>query len=183
MKSSFDENFYIVAATVIPVFYLALVIQFSWLDRVTSRLSNEIEKSRIPYEDSSGSDLSFGGLLRHLFIGGALICGMVIVILGIRGEVVSVLVLYRQAEGNGDRGVTLLAILTLACAAGLLPAWTVLLIFLRYLNGFFSLTKLSADLHKWWIKEPDEIEATSVERSTPKSTGVEEAPENPSAPG
>jgi hypothetical protein len=166
MKSDFNENFYIVAATIIPVFYLALVVQFQWLRRASWRLSREAERFQ-PARDDDENGLGLRGALRYLAISVVFIAGLLILTLGIRGEVNSVLALYRQADSSDDRQVTLAAIFVLIGAAGALPAWSMLLIFLSLLNVLSPLPKL-AKLREWWYGMP-EVPSHSTEEATAES--------------
>src|SRR5689334_1332513 len=109
VKTGFNENFYIVAATTIPVFYLALVVQFPLISRITSQIYKSMEK----LQDNSDIRTHIKTVGMVIGFAGPAVIGASVILAGTRGEIVSVMAIYRQSDNGGDRQYVLLAIFTL----------------------------------------------------------------------
>jgi hypothetical protein len=165
VKTGFNENFYTVAATTIPVFYLALAVQFSLISRITSQIYKSIEK----LQDNSGIRTYIKAAGMVIGFAGPAVIGASIILAGTRGEIVSVMAIYRQSDSGSDRQYVLLAIFILLGANILIPTWIVAVPLYRYAVSAFPILE-SRKLREWWYRVPNE--------EPPHSQEGEAAPEN-----
>jgi hypothetical protein len=121
MKDSFNSNFYITAATVIPLLYITLFLQGQMTQNLVRRfhdLSDRIDKV---FEDWSTNgrtwiSRSTAPIVRYLYeaVGGLLaVVIMVLPLAGIAAEGFSLWALYYQADNNTMREVVLWSMLGL----------------------------------------------------------------------
>jgi len=149
MNNNFNSNFYIVTATVIPVLYIALIVQFPMMDRIGKRLTENLDKltkdvspqlklRRVKYSISViGTSITF-------------LIGAAIIISSINGELNSILALYRQSDDKGTRGGALLAVISLLIATLLIPTWTILTIYARFYIVAVIPKSLRERMRRWW---------------------------------
>src|SRR5262249_41589058 len=91
MKDSFNSDFYITAATVIPVLYLALTLQGSTLEELFRNWRRNLR----PADEQRNPKSEF----RMEVISGAAIFGAIFMLNGIVGEFIAVLALYHRNSG------------------------------------------------------------------------------------
>ena len=118
MAKSFDPNFYIVCATVIPVLFLVVAVQGSAYQAV---LEAAMTAARTKASDGWTRQLRALALSRTLqLIGYATWCA------GALGELLALMVLYQGHEESGTRIIVFLAtvFLVFVASAGPLSAYT-----------------------------------------------------------
>ena len=121
MSDPFDENFYIVTATIIPIFFLALTLQGSFYGRLMDKINEGINA----LAESVGTELSTKSQLKGLLA--ILISGlaMLIVFGGFAGEIFSLLALYRQSDNIHIKLTVLWSTMGLILLTLAIPAWAV----------------------------------------------------------
>ncbi len=129
MKSAFNSNFYITAATVIPVLYIALIVQagtvgdtLAKLDRVLSaKINSESHNSITIVIMTLGFVVAFAIWL----------ASAAILILGIGGEIAAILALYNQSDSDSIRLFVLISTILLLAISTVGPALTISAAFAR----------------------------------------------------
>lgn len=133
LHDGFNSNFYIVTATVIPVFYLALVLQFS----IIAGIIKAAARNAHALGSSAGRKI---GLVRRT-VRWALVLttfyaafgvALLVLVAGANGEIVSVLALYHQSGSRLDEIGALRAAIILPIAALLVPVWTIIVEIARF---------------------------------------------------
>lgn len=119
--ASFNDGFYVAAATVIPVLYLALTIQGPMLPGLLTRLHKALETMRRP---QPGVPVRPWKLLAALIVAYATMSiAAAILVLGVLGELGALRALAQRHDSAASQSVTLWSVvfLLLLTAAG--PAW------------------------------------------------------------
>jgi hypothetical protein len=131
VRPSFNSNFYLTAATVIPVLYVALILQAPIIRGLLNRLNDEIEaiKERPP----EPKHLPNATRLNIVGIGVILlgIGGLAILLAGVFGEMESVLALFRGTDTHMVRQSVLRITIVLLICSAIAPAWTIVSAFMR----------------------------------------------------
>jgi hypothetical protein len=181
LNNGFNSNFYIVTATVIPVFYLALVVQAPMLNRIVSRLGKSSDRMWVYPTDKIGHARRYPKvkLRSFILIGSSLvpfIVGAAALISSIVGEIDSVLALYYQSDNKYYRRATLTAIFVLLGATLLLPLWTMLVAYVRF--HVYTLPKEERERlqdrwrKRWWtIIEPELLSPEEEEHGDQETPG------------
>ena len=139
MLNNFNSNFYIMTSTVIPVLYVALLVQFPAIGRILERLTDNLVKLRRGWAKRSFLHRRF-----YIIVGGfyiAFLAGVAILVLSVIGEIDSILALYRNSDNTGVRHSTLIAVIGLLVAALMVPSWTIIAQCARFLYIYQFLTK------------------------------------------
>jgi hypothetical protein len=129
MKDTFNSNFYITAATVIPVLYLALIVQANAVRDLLTRLDRAMQAKT--KAQSQGSIISVLIILGFIAASAIWLASTVILILGIGGEVAAILVLYRQSDSDSVRNFVLVSTILLMVITTAGPALTISCAFTR----------------------------------------------------
>jgi hypothetical protein len=120
-QDTFNSNLYVVAATIIPLFYLALTLQGHTVEILTSRLVKEIRRE----------DKSLWHFLWSALIGaGALSGGLAILVAGVTGEWLAILAVYNESASTTNGSIVLLCLLVMLIAVVTGPLLRLLLSFL-----------------------------------------------------
>jgi len=122
-----NSDFYIVSATVIPVFFLALTLQgkqFDDAEQLMRKLNHSVKKHLDQIEqdiaEGSGSLASLKALLPALASTAIWIVATGLLVFSILGEVFAILPLYQGKADPGTRPLVLIAVLGLTIGVGLL---------------------------------------------------------------
>ena len=112
-KDTFNADFFTAAATLIPLFYLALTLQGSLYERMISNLQKVFDELANPRMDGSRKLRNWRALQVGI-ISAALICAVVTVVLfGALGEWRSILALYYRSASPDTAGGVLHSLLGL----------------------------------------------------------------------
>ena len=148
--SSFNSDYYVATATVIPVLFLAIAVQGTLLQnlvKTTASLAGEPGERATTLMDQVLSNVAFA--IRMLLA----ILGMGVVLFGVGGEVLSILSLMWQRPVGSEQtpGVAVIGLTGLAAAA---PALAVIRNFLE-VGGFITPKHLRS--HE--TADPDDADA------------------------
>jgi hypothetical protein len=136
-KSSFNANFYIIVATVIPVFYVALIVQIplvatltEWLLKNFSDLQRRAREFPVEgrWRNVPGRNL----MLLWILFNVSTAIAILVLIIGIIGETNSIIALYHQADDTAIRKSCLRAIFALLYATLIVPVFTVSVAYLKF---------------------------------------------------
>jgi hypothetical protein len=108
-RDSFNADFYVVAATILPVLYLALVLQGGTYEKLLSRSEEAWRNAKLPYEVYVFWRLAAYALWS----------------LWLTGEAASIWALYTRSDIPGSIVLVPLAFLILALTAGPVATWFV----------------------------------------------------------
>jgi hypothetical protein len=138
--SSFNSDYYVATATVIPVLFLAIAVQGTLLQKMTkiiASLSGEPGERATTSMDQVGSFVAFAA--RMLLA----ILGLAVVFFGVGGEVMSILSLMWQRSVGADLtpGVAVIGLTGLAATA---PTLAVIRNYLE-VGGFLTQKHLGSD--------------------------------------
>ena len=129
MKDAFNSNFYVIAATVIPVLYLALIVQANAIRQLLGRLDRAMQtKTRRESHNAIIPVLIILGLIAASAIW---LVSTAILILGIGGEIAAILVLYHQSDSENVRDFVLVSTILLLVITTAGPAVTISYAFTR----------------------------------------------------
>ena len=137
MDKNFNSNFYIVTATIIPVFYLAMVVQAPLLNGIVSRLAKNLDRMWIyPSKENSEKKIHPKTRARSFILIGSflvpVVTGLVALLASVIGEIDSVLALYYQTDSKYYKRAALTAIFALLAATLIGPLWTTLVAYIRF---------------------------------------------------
>lgn len=117
--------------TVIPVLYIALLVQFPLIGQTAKRLTDRMDKLKTTSDHSESwarsfktkrmADLAEFGVIITLVAGGLLIGSSIF------GEIQSILALYHQSDTPATGRSVLICFIVLLVATLLSPAWTILI--------------------------------------------------------
>jgi hypothetical protein len=113
-QDAFNKDFYVTAATVIPLFYLALTLQGQTFERIIVRSIKEINRRTTSWRQAVFNLIS-------VFVLG--LAGIVIVSSGIAGESGAILALYNQSSSRTTDQLVLLSLFVLLIAVVTGPAF------------------------------------------------------------
>ncbi|HEV3167664.1 MAG TPA: hypothetical protein VGZ22_26905 [Isosphaeraceae bacterium] len=154
MASNFNSNFFFVSATVIPVLYIALLVQFPLIDRATKQLSEWGDMVDPPETGIPMWQFVLRVILEVIIRSCNLllaVVGALIIALSLGGEILALLAMYRQsAAPNTPRGV-LAIVIALLIATLLIPAWITILAIFRYF--LIVIPKTFRDRVKNWLRK------------------------------
>jgi hypothetical protein len=149
MKTAFNSNFYLTTAAVIPVLYVALIVQANAARDMLLRLDHAMhEKIKRESQGSIVLVLMILGLAAACIIW---LASVAIVIFGIVGETASILSLYNQSDSETIRLLVLVSTILLLIVTTIGPVLTVSFAFtrpmIRWAKAFFQVLRrlLSAD--------------------------------------
>jgi hypothetical protein len=123
-----NSNFYIVSASVIPVFFLALTLQGRQFDdaehsmrKLTQSIKEHLDQCEKAIVEKKGIWQPYFKLVKAS-VAFILISGIasVILVISVLGEVFAILVLYQGKGDEGDQTIVLVAVLSLTIGVGLL---------------------------------------------------------------
>lgn len=137
MKDSFNSNFYITAATVIPLFYITLFLQGSLVQGFAKRVG---DKWKVPASDMSNAlDRLLKRDFRRSTIDSAIVSFVYFYVLtpvvtlilisaiaGIAAEAISLWALYYQSDNTVMRAIVLWSMLGLLCLVCAKPTMTIM---------------------------------------------------------
>lgn len=163
MRSDFNSDFYVAAATVIPVLYLALGVQGSLLTGVITRLNKSL---RVMSRQRPDTPLRQLGLVGRVAVSYALmVVAILIVAAGVVGEGAALLALYHQKGGPASGRLVLGSLIALLVLTAASPTWALILAWPRL--QWIPLK------HAWWIishirrgavvAEPDSVRQATVD--------------------
>src|SRR5947209_2251684 len=116
MRGAFNADFYVTAATVIPVLYLALAVEGSALAEITTRLNRSVKAMAALKPDTPPRQLRLAAGLVGAYV--LMAVAGVIVVAGVAGEIAALLALYhRSATATAGKLVLLSMIALLAFIA------------------------------------------------------------------
>jgi hypothetical protein len=117
---AFNSVFYLAAATVIPVLYLALTIQGSLLPGLLTRLHRNLELMAKPKDEQARQRRVI------VILGGAyalIAVAVLIIAAGVVGEIVALLALLRLRDATWERLVVLWSLVGLLVVTAAGPLW------------------------------------------------------------
>jgi GNAT superfamily N-acetyltransferase len=163
MRSVFNSDFYVAAATVIPVLYLALGVQGSLLTGVIARLNKSLRMMSRQRPDTPLRQL---GLVCRVAVSYALMAVAILVVAaGVVGEGAALLALYHQKGGPGTGRLVLASLIALLVLTAVSPVWALILAWprlqwipLRHAWWIFTHLRQGAD-----VAEPDSIRRATVD--------------------
>lgn len=123
MRLTFNSNFYLTTATVIPLLYLALILQASIIGDILTKLNHAIEtvsKWR-PRFDVVGFLMYVIYIVATLLVAAATL----IIVGGVVGEIIAITALFHQSDTQTQRQSVLNATIILLIATVLAPTWTI----------------------------------------------------------
>jgi hypothetical protein len=128
MKQGFNTNFYLMATTVIPVLYVALIVQFPLIARITANLADEAEKlgTRIPLQKSITLKKRIEPGLLVLGVVVTIAVGILIIEQTVLGEILGILAMFHQSNSQHVQESVLHSLYILLIINLFVPAWTVL---------------------------------------------------------
>ena len=129
MENTFNSNFYLAAATVIPVLYIALIVQANAVRDILTRLDHAMyAKIRSESHSSIILLLMILGLIAAFAVW---LVSVAILIFGIVGEITSIQALYHQSDSENIRFLVLVSTILLLAISTVGPALTVSIAFAR----------------------------------------------------
>jgi hypothetical protein len=167
LNDSFNSNFYIMTSTVIPVLYIALIVQLPIIGRIIRSASDNlderlkgIQSNKNPFRMPVNLIVVLGSYLI------ALIVCILIIGASILGEIQSILALYYRSDDPTTRHSTLGCVISLLILAVLLPSFTVIVEIMRVTIWVQISPEKRERILKWWRKKLEEIPSTESESST-----------------
>lgn len=138
MKGSFNSNYYLTTATVIPILYIAVIAQFPMIDRIVTHLTEITARlTRLDTQPTGHPRIAMKARFALVAIYFAYIITFLavvfIILASVQAELQSILALYNQS-GTNAAGV-LHAVILLIVASLLVPIWTVLTAYSRLIQS------------------------------------------------
>jgi hypothetical protein len=151
MKTTFNSNFYLTTAAVIPVLYIALIVQANTMRDMLVRLNNAMH-AKITSEPSGPIALVL--IILGLTAAFAIwLTSVGIVIFGIVGEIASILSLYNQSDSGTIRLLVLVSTILLLVITTIGPVLTVSFAFTRPMASWARIFfPLLWSLLKRWLR-------------------------------
>lgn len=129
MNSAFNSDFYIAAATVIPVLYFALIVQ---ADRVRDILTHLDQALYAKIKNESHTSITLIIITLGFMVAFIIwLASAAILILGIGGEIAAIVVLYQQSDSHDVRLFVLITTILLLAISIIGPALVVSTAFTR----------------------------------------------------
>ena len=122
MKSTFNDDFYLVTATVIPLLYLALILQAPMIGRMLSAMGDAIDRMKDRRPKSVIVAFLIWGMYYAWMLAG--IAGFAILGIGVSSEVFGILALFHQSDTYTHRKFVLFSTVVLLLITLITPAWT-----------------------------------------------------------
>jgi hypothetical protein len=122
LKDTFNSNFYMMTATVIPVLYLALILQAPMMAIVLAYLK-EINDRLIRRNDFLAALLFWPTYYGTMFLG---IGGLALLYMGVGSEVVSILALFHESDNYSNRQFVLFSTIILLVVTVATPLSTII---------------------------------------------------------
>jgi hypothetical protein len=101
VSPEFNANFYIVAATINPIFFLALTLQGSFYGGLIEKINDDTDKTVKATQDKR--IMTFKDSLRVLIMDAALLVAIAIIVAGVGGEIVALVALYHQTASTVEQ--------------------------------------------------------------------------------
>jgi hypothetical protein len=129
MKSGFNSNFYITAATIIPLLYITIILQASTVRDMQARL-DRVMSAKVKSESQNTITLV---VITLGFVAAFVIwlTSAAILIVGIGGEIAAILALYYQSDSDSTRLFVLVSTILLLVVSTVGPALTISTAFMR----------------------------------------------------
>lgn len=132
MSGSFNTNFYLATATVIPILYIALIAQFPLIERIITSLREITLKlrkrsSRANPMQSLNARIALVAISIVYVV--TFIVALLILLASVEAEIQSILALYHQSDYNPSGVVRSLIVLLIASL--LVPTWTLFAAYVR----------------------------------------------------
>ena len=124
MNASFNVNYYIVIATINPIFFLPLTLQGTFYGSLIQRINRTTEG--ISHLLKEGEEVSWKTPIDSWVVLVLWQLAIAILAAGIGSEVASLLALYRQQASSGVQQFTLWATVGIIVVTAITPGWTVL---------------------------------------------------------
>lgn len=124
MKDTFNANFYIVTATINPIFFLALTLQGTFYGGIIGRINDTVRgtiKAREAGRGVSGKEA--GGAYIAL---GLTQVAMATLVAGVGGEITALAVLYHQQAGSSTQAFVFWSTVGMISLTAVTPGWAVL---------------------------------------------------------
>lgn len=136
MNGSFNTNFYLATATVIPILYIASIAQFPLIERIIASLREITLKlrkrsSRTNPMQSLNARIALVAISIVYVV--TFIVAFLILLASVEAEIQSILALYHQSNYNPSGVVR--AVIVLLIATLLVPTWTLLAAYARLFQG------------------------------------------------
>jgi GNAT superfamily N-acetyltransferase len=141
VRSDFNADFYVAAATVIPVLYLALGVQGSMLTWVIARLNKSLRAMSRQRPDTPLRQLALAGRVAVSYV--LMTVALLILAAGVVGESAAILALYHQKGGPTTGRLVTASVIALLVLTAASPAWALILAWPRM--QWIPLK------HAWWI--------------------------------
>lgn len=123
-KQAFNADFYLTAATVIPILYLALTLQGQTYETMVRRaLTDWRVVLSLPRGELSWRRYLWRWWWHYVLFLSPTLAGSAILIAGVVGEWRAILALYNRSVSQGTSSVVLLALLVLVIAVTAFPAF------------------------------------------------------------
>lgn len=113
-RDTFNADFYIVAATVIPVLFLAVTLQGPTYERI-------LNSWRVNAKKAAEADTSTNPLATLLVAASSYVAAIVILLMGFGSEADAILALYRRRSATGLAFFVLFTIMTLMATVAFGP--------------------------------------------------------------
>lgn len=123
MNRAFNENFYIVTATINPIFFLALTLQGSFYGRLMERVNNAVKALVKAGKEKNTTWKTV--VLAYIGIGVAGFA-MAILIAGFGGEFLALHALYNQSGSNHIQALVFWSTAGMIFITAAIPGWTVM---------------------------------------------------------
>jgi hypothetical protein len=134
--NAFNSNFYITAATVIPVLYITLIVQARTVSDMLTRF-DRLMSAKIKGE--SHKTITLVIMTLGFAVAFTIWCvSAAILILGIGGEIAAILALYSQSDSDGVRLFVLVSTILLLVISTIGPALTISTAFARPLTRWIK---------------------------------------------
>jgi hypothetical protein len=121
VQQRLNTDFYVAAATVIPVLYVALTVQGTMVSGLLDRINHTLDKVGKLSSDSRNRQLRL--LAAVILAQGAIVLIGIILLAGVPGEMIALLALLRNSDTVLMRNAVLCSIAVLLVVTALGPVW------------------------------------------------------------
>ena len=166
MRSDFNTDFYVAAATVIPVLYLALGVQGSMLTWVITRLNRSLQVMSRQRPDTPLRQLGLVGRVAVSYV--LMVVALLILAAGVVGESAAILALYHQKGGPTTGRFVAASLIALLALTAVSPMWRLILAWPRL--QWIPLK------HAWWIATHLRKGADAAEPDWVRQANAEDLP-------
>jgi hypothetical protein len=122
VSHEFNANFFIAAATVNPIFFLALTLQSAFYGGLAGKINSAAKTMGKLQEENPASLKS----VVAEYIGlGIFSFAIIVLLVGFGGEAVALIALYKQSDDNGSQTFVLWSTIGMVLLAACIPGWTI----------------------------------------------------------